>query len=322
MSIRRKFVIALLAANAAVLAPSLASAQDKSVTIIVPYSAGGSFDFTARVFAERLKDALGRTVIIENKAGGGGRIGLAALKGASGRNATVLFGASSLIINSIIFADSVGYDFRRDFVGVAQVGVAPMAMAVPYASKSANLREFLQEHAKDGIFSYGTNGPGSMSHLIGLKFAKAVGLKPEPIPYQGGAPMVNDLMAGQIGAATDTVADFAERHRANRIRVLATFSAERSHLLPDVPTASEQGVEGVDESIRFNIYASRQDDPAFTKAFAEALRKALEDPAVKSKLSNVMKVEFLDGTRVSENIHRDFETWTPLVDEFGLRQKR
>ncbi|RCW68651.1 Bug family tripartite tricarboxylate transporter substrate binding protein [Pseudorhodoferax soli] len=322
MKNRRTIVAAALATGtASLIAPLNAIAQSKPLTIIVPYPPGGSVDVMARILAERLKTTLGRTVIVENKSGAGGRIGLAWLKGQQRDGSTVLLGSSGLVINSIVFEDSSAYNFKRDFVGVAQVGRAPMALAVPFGSAANSIQEFVKS-GKDNQFTYGTNGPGSFGHLVGLKFAKAVNLQANPVSYQGGAPMANDLMAGQIESAIDAQADFVERHRAKKIKVLASFGKERSTLLPDVPTMAEQGVPGIAGELWFGFLAGRGESTAFLADLQQGVRKALEDDVAKEKLSKLMSVEFKESAGLSDLIAMDFETWTPVIDEVGLRNKK
>lgn len=319
---RRGIAAGLITVCLSLCASLVANAQTRPLTIIVPYPAGGSTDVVARVLAEKMKATLGRTVIVENRSGAGSRVGLIALKKAPKDGSTVLLGLTGTVINSIVFEDSGSYDFKRDFVGAAQVGRTPMALAVPFQSKANTLKEFLGAHAKDKTFTFGTNGPASFSHLLGLKLAKAANLEANPVPYQGGAPMANDLMAGQIEAAIDALADFAERHRAKKIKVLASFGRERPELLPDVPTAAEQGISGVDGDLWFGFLASSGESAAFLKDFQEGVHKALEDEHIKEKLKTILTIDYKGGKEFSAVIAKDFATWTPVVNETGLKNKK
>jgi len=323
MKNRRSFVATALAAGVSSLAvPFGVSAQTKPLTIVVPYAAGGSVDAIARIVADRLKTVLGRTVLVDNKGGAGGRIGLSVLKGLPRDGSAVLLGAGGLVINAIVFEDSSAFNFKKDFVAISQLGRAPMALAVPFGSPSNTVQDLVKKFSQDNQFTYGTNGPASFSHLVGLRFAKAVHLQANPVAYQGGAPMANDLMAGQIESAIDTQADFVERHKAKKIKVLASFGRERSDLLPDVPTMAEQGVPGVEGELWFGFLAGSGETPAFLRDVQEGVRKSLEDEVVKEKLRKLLTIDFKDAREFSEVIAKDFVTWTPVIDDVGLKNKK
>lgn len=322
-NIRRVVLATLLMAPAVSSLPGLASAQGQPVSIIVPYSAGGSGDTIARMLAEGLKRHLGgRSVIVENRPGASGRIAMQALKSAHMENSAVVLAFSGVLVNSILYPGTKDYDFKNDFVGVAQVGKVPAALAVPVNHKAQNITEFVSQHAgKDGVFTYGNIGQGSFTHLAGLRFATATKLEPNPIGYQGGAPMANDLMGGQIESGIDTLGDFVERHNTKRLKVLGVFGRERSPLLPSVPTMAEQGVANVEAEIWLGFLASKKMKPEFNEQFQEAVRKTLEDADVKSKVTQLLEIDFQPSQRFAQIMASDFSTWTPIVQAAGLVQK-
>lgn len=319
--LRRKLAMALMATCAAFGLPQAATAQSKPLTIIVPYPAGGSTDVIARLLAEDLKHKLKRTVVVENRGGGGGRVGLIALKNAPRDGSYVLLGLTSMVITSIVFETGSNFDFGKDFVGVAKVGQVPMALAVSPQNKAGNFKEFLDGYKTDKVFAYGTNGPASFSHLSGLRLAAATGLEANPIAYQGGAPMANDLMGGQIDAAIDTISDYVERHRAGKIKVLATFGKNRTDIMPEIPTLNELGVTDVESELWYGVVAGSGENPAFVKEVQEAVRASLQEPAIQAKLNKLMQIEFADSQALTDTIAQDFKTWTPIIEKAGLKNK-
>lgn len=318
--IRRILVASLLAAPLAMSLSGAAVAQGQPFSIIVPYSAGGSTDAVARMLSEKLKENLGRTVIVENRPGAGGRIALQALKNAPSADSTAVLAFSGVLINSIIYRNAKGYDFQADFKGLAQVGKTVMGVAVPMSSKATTAQEFLANLSRPGVFTYGHNGPGSFSHLVGLRFATQTKLEANPIAYQGGAPMANDLMGGQIEAAIDTSGDFAERHYGKKLRVVGTLGKVRSPLLPDVPTMAEQGIPDVDADLWLGFLANKSMSAEVAERFQDALRKALADPELKEKIGKLVEVDYQPGAGLQKAIDKDAQVWTPIIEAQGLIQ--
>ncbi|MCY1203219.1 Tripartite tricarboxylate transporter family receptor [compost metagenome] len=320
-NIRSAVFASLLAAPLAM--PGAASAQGQPVSIIVPYSAGGSGDTIARILSEGLKKHLdGRPVIVENRPGASGRIAMQALKNAHMENSAVVLAFSGVLINSIIYPSAKDYDFKNDFVGLAQVGKVPAALAVPIGHKARNIADFVSQHAaKDGVFTYGNIGQGSFTHLAGLRFADATKLEPNPIGYQGGTPMANDLMGGQIESGIDTLGDFVERHNGKRLKVLGVFGRERSPLLPGVPTMVEQGIANVEAEIWLGFLASSKMKAEFSQPFQEAVKRTLEDANVRNKVAQLLEVDYQPSTEFARIMASDFATWTPVVRAAGLVQR-
>lgn len=303
------------------LASAPATAQEQPLKIIVPYSAGGSGDAIARMLTDGMREHLGRMVIVENRPGANGRIALNALKSAPSDGSTVLLAFNGVMLNFITFQGPKDLVFKDEFVGLAQVGRVPAALALPPQHKANNVNEFIAMRKQAGDFTYGNNGQGSMTHLAGLRFAAATNLKANPIGYQGGAPMANDIMGGQIDAGIDTAGDFVERNKGKKIKVIGVFGNKRFHLLPDVPTMAEQGVENVEAEIWLGFLASNKVSDAFSKRFQDAVKKTLEIPSIKEKASNILELDYLAKEDFSKVISKDFETWTPLVTAAGLVNK-
>lgn len=313
--------ISAFSATVALGAAGAASASQQPLRIIVPYAAGGSGDAIARIMSEQLGPQLGRTVIVENRPGAGGRIAMMALKNAPSDGSSVVLAYTGVVINSIIFSGAKDYDFKTDFAGMAQVGRMPMAVAVSVDHKAKNIQEFVQQLPADKTFTFGTNGTGSFAHLSGIRFANAANLTPNAIAYQGGAPMANDLMGGHLEAAVDTLGDFVERHRGGKIRMLGILSDSRSPLAPEIPTMAEQGIPDTDAQIWLGFFASSKVSADFRQQFEEAVRKSLDDATVQEKLKKMIQIDYKPGSEFSRTVVSDFDAWTPVVTKAGLMQK-
>ncbi len=317
----KRLAILGFSASVALGAAGGAAASEQPLRIIVPYAAGGSGDAVARIMSEKMSEHLGRSIIVENRPGAGGRIALMALKSAPADGSSVLLGYTGVVINSIIFANAKEYDFKADFTGMAQVGRMPMAIAVSTSHKANNIQEFVQQLPADKTFTFGTNGTGSFAHLSGIRFANAAKLQPNAIAYQGGAPMANDLMGGHLEAAVDTLGDFVERHRGGKIKVLGILSDARSPLAPDIPTMAEQGIADTDAQIWLGFFASSKVNDDFRRKFEEAVKKTLEDATIQDKLKSMIQIDYKPSDAFSRDVIADFDAWTPVVTNAGLLQK-
>lgn len=316
----RRYYIALSLAALCTSAPLASHAQSMPLRVIVPYSAGGTADVIARMLTDGLKEHTGRLAIVENKPGAGGRIALSALKNSQGDGAAVVFAFNGVLVNSIVFQNAKEFRFKEDFVGLAQVGTMPAALAVSYGHKAHNVKEFILTRKQEGDLVYGNMGPGSLTHLAGLRFATATRLKPNPIGYQGGAPMANDLMGGQLDAGIDTASDFVERHKGKKLKVLGVFGHKRFPLLSDVPTMAEQGISNVEAELWLGFLGSSRASAAFNARFQDAIQKTLANPSVREKISKIIEVEYKGATDFSNVMASDFATWTPLIINSGLVQ--
>ncbi|MBF5005739.1 Bug family tripartite tricarboxylate transporter substrate binding protein [Diaphorobacter caeni] len=317
---KRNFRLALSLAAIMAALPMTSKAQETALRVIVPYSAGGSADVIARMLTDGLKEHMGRMAIVENRPGAGGRIALSSLKAAPGDGAAVVLAFTGVLVNSIVFQNAKDFSFKDDFVGLAQVGTMPAGLAVPWQHKANNLKEFIDLRKQEGDFVYGNMGPGSLTHLAGLRFAAATHLKANPIAYQGGAPMANDLMGGQIDSGLDTVGDFVERHKGKKLKVLGVMGSKRFSLLPDVPTMAEQGVANVEAEMWLGFLGSSKNSPAFNARFQEAVKKTMESPALREKMGKLIDIEYKASADFRKVMEADFATWTPLIVSSGLVQ--
>lgn len=307
---------AILAASISLCATSAAIAQTP-LNIIVPYAPGGGADIAARALGEGLGAKIGRTIVVQNKTGAGGRIALQALKSLPRGTEGVVIGYTGILTNSILFQDKSSYDFKSDFIPVAQLGRVPLGL-ITKGGKYENLTDYITKHPEKTL-TFANYGPGSLSHLVGLGFADKIGFKAEPIAYQGMAVMYNDLMGEQLDAIIDTIGDYAERHKAGSLRVLATFGKERTHFTPDAPTLAEQGFQNLEGGdIWLGMLAGKHADPRLLTDLQEALREMLKDEQIREKLKPLIEIDYKNSEEFKQIIDKDYEHWEPVIKKLGI----
>jgi tripartite-type tricarboxylate transporter receptor subunit TctC len=258
----------------------------KSVRIVVSFSAGGPTDIVARVIGAKLGDLLGQQFFIENKVGAGGNIGADMVAKSAPDGYTLLMATvSTHAINPGLYS-KMTYDPVRDFAPVAQIGVTPTMLGV-HPSLPVNDIKSLVALVKQnpGKYTYGSSGLGSILHLCGEQFkALAGGLDIVHVPYRGSAPMMGDLVAGQITMAFDATPTALPQAQSGAIRALGAGMAERMRVMPELPTLQEQGLQGF-ECYTWNAILAPAGTPAsIVDKLADAIRKGLDDPAVFKRL--------------------------------------
>ena len=282
---RRRLVSATLVALAAARALAQSAAYpNKPLKIVVPSPPGGSTDQLARLVGQRLQEAWGQSVLIENKPGAGLRLGADFVAKSPADGYTLLMGAVHHSIAQAIYTKR-SYDFQRDLAPITVVAVVPNVVIVPASLPVRNVAELIAlAKAQPGKISYGSTGQGTAHHLIGEQFADMAGVELLHVPYKGSAPALVDLIGGQIQLMFDTVASCLPHIKSGKIRALAVTTSKRSSALSDVPTLDEAGLKGFDVSSWFGLLA-----PAGTpadilqKTHAEVARM-LATPAVRQQL--------------------------------------
>lgn len=318
MRFRRQF-LSLIAA-AAVALPGLVLAQAAPVRILVGFPPGGSADLTARVLADKMKDSLGVQVVVENRPGAGGQIAARAVKEAA-PDGTLLMVApfAVMVIQPMVFS-SIKYDTTKDFTPVGNTVTFPLAIAAGPATPARNIRELTDWlKANTDKANFGSPAAGSMPHFLGELLSARTGVKLTHVAFQGGAPMVNNLLGGQIPLGIDTPAEFAEHHRAGKLRVIATSGAQRAPQFADVPTLREQGVD-VDASAWFGMFGPAGMSAAVTDRLNAALQAALKAPDVVERLGK-MGLTAAPGTsaEMAQRLARDKATWEPAIKASGFK---
>jgi tripartite-type tricarboxylate transporter receptor subunit TctC len=312
----------LFALLAAILALNVQAQNwpQKPVRFVVPFPPGGATDVAARTLAEKLTPALGQQFVVENRAGGSGVIGAAEVARAAPDGYTVLFAADPVTTLHLV-VKSVPYDVRRDFTAVTQVTTQPLGFAVHESVPARSVQEFVAlAKANPGKYAFAHSGTGSGQHLSGELFRMLAGIDMTHVPYKGGAPAVQDLVAGQVPAAFLGSTPLIPHHNAGRIRILAFTSKERFPALPGVATLHESGFPGFDTGQWLGLLLPRGTSSEVVQRLYTETKKALALADVKERLlkSGLLTV----GSSPNEFdavIRADLERWSKLAGELGLK---
>lgn len=278
---------AVLAATAALLAaPSVrgqSSFPARPLRLIVTYPPGGVTDIVGRIAAEALAPRLGQPVVVENRAGAGGNIGVQAAAAAEPDGHTLLLGtAATHGVNPVLYANS-GVDAVRDFAAVGTVADMANVLSVNPKRLDVNTVAELAAAGKRGNLVYGSVGNGSSSHLSAAVFLRGAGFEATHVPYRGSSPAVAALLAGDFDFLFDTTATSTAHARTGAFRALAVTTSRRASALPEVPTLRESGLAGYDLSVWMGVFVGKRVPEAVLARLQEAFGQAM-DEAVRAKL--------------------------------------
>ena len=313
---------ARLAALALALAALPALAQvDKPVRLLVGFAAGGSADIAARLVADRLKDDLKQPVLVENRPGAGGRIVAEAVKNAPADGSVLMLAPIVVTVLAPLVFSKLPYDPIADFAPVSQVANYQFALSVNAASPARTMKELIDFYrATPASANFGSPAPGSLPHFFGVMIARGAALDLVHVPYNGGGPMMNALMGGQIAAAIDTTAEQVELARAGKTRILATSGTARSPLLPEVPTFREAGLAGVEGTGWFAVYAPAKTPPATIAQLNAAINRALAQPEVRERLVRLgLEPSGGSAAELAARMAQDTARWAPVVKASGFK---
>ena len=286
--IRLRTLVALLLAAAALAAPAVAGAQaypSRPVKLVVPFPPGGSLDITGRLIAQRLTDMWGQAVVVENKPGAGGNIGADFVAKAAPDGYTILLGAlSTHAVNPNLYA-KMPYDAVRDFAPITLIATTPNVLVVNAATPVGNVREFIAwTKANPGKLAFGSGSNGSAGHLAGELYKVDTGTDAVHIPFKGGAPATQALLAGDTQFMFDNLANAMAQVKAGKLKALAVTTAERSTLVPELPTMAEAGLPGFDISTWYGLFAPAGTPAAIIAKWNADVTRILNTPDVRAKL--------------------------------------
>jgi tripartite-type tricarboxylate transporter receptor subunit TctC len=288
MSVSRRRIFALAAG--VVAAPWLARAAmaqsypTRPVKVIVPVAAGGANDTTARLFAQKLSELLGQQFYVENIAGAGGNLGIAAAARAAADGYTLLAAGGNFVINPSLYA-KVPYDPYNDFAPVSLMCSSPHLLAVHPSVPASTVAEFVVlVKAKPGELSYGSAGRGTPAHLAGELFKLAFGLDLTHVPFTGGGPAITATLGGHTPAVVSALPTGAPYVKAGNVRALAMISAQRSALLPDVPTMAEATGAALEADIVTGLVAPAGTPKEIVDRLHRAVEKIVAPPEFRERL--------------------------------------
>jgi tripartite-type tricarboxylate transporter receptor subunit TctC len=283
----RKFILAVLATLALGGAAFAQNFPSRPVTVIVPFSAGGPSDAMCRILAERMKVTLGETVLVENVTGAGGSIGVGRAAKSPPDGYTVSFGhLGTHVANGAIY--KLGYDLVADLDPVALLPSNPMIIVSKNAVPAKSLKELLDWlKSRPSPAATGTAGAGSGSHVAGLAFEAATGIKLQYVPYRGTGPAMNDLVAGQIDMIVDQTSNSIQQVRAGNIRAYAIVDSKRVASAPDIPTTDEAGLPGFHMTLWSGMWVPKGTPKDVITKLNASVVEALNDPGVRKQLENL-----------------------------------
>ena len=295
----------------------------RPVTVIVPFAAGGPSDALTRIVVQRMRNALGESLLIENATGAGGSIGIGRLSRAAPDGYTIAFGnLGTHVANGVIY--KLGYDIVTDFEPIVLLPSNPMIVVSKNTVPAKSLAELIAWlKAKPAPATAGTAGAGSGSHIAGLYFESVAGIKLEYVPYRGTGLAMNDLVAGQIDVIIDQMSNSIAQVRAGTIRAYAVSGDKRAETAPDVPTADEAGLSGFHMTLWSGLWAPKGTPKDIIAKLNRAAVEAMNDSEVRKQMENLglqmppsdqLTPEALGAIQKAE-----IAKWWPLLKAAGVR---
>lgn len=309
-----------LLAAAAALAFSTSAQAERLIRIVVPFGAGATQDTVARTFSNELGQALGATVVVENRAGAGGSLGTSQVAKAPPDGNTLVLAAASHNLASHLYA-KLPYDAQKDFVGVSFLGRTGYVVGVPAASGVTSLQALLQRaKAKPGALNYASAGNGSASHLAAALLAARAGVQLQHIPMKSTGDAVNELLAARVELVTGATIGMLAFQNDPRVKLLAYSGQQRSRFLPDVPTVAESGIPGYAFDSWLGLLAPAGTPPAEVERINAAVRKVLAEPAVQERLARVgVEAGTLPAAQFQQLLRDDWVAAGQIVQAAGGR---
>ncbi|MFA7557047.1 MAG: tripartite tricarboxylate transporter substrate-binding protein [Hydrogenophaga sp.] len=304
---------AALALLGATTAP--AQAQDKPVIrILVGFPSGAGTDVLARIYGEALAEAIGATIVVDNKPGAGGLISNQLLKAATPDSNSLLVAIDHQIVMVPIITKNPGVDIKKDMKTVARLVNIYTCLAVPANSPASTMAEYVAAVKKDPAQgNYGVPAPGSQAQFVGYVYGQHYGIEVNAVPYRGAAPAITDLLGGQIPSAIVPCDALVEHRKAGKIRVLAVAADTRRPQMPDVPTFAELGVKMPADGF-LGVYAAANFNPTLLKRIEDATSRMLDNPAVSRKIAAAnMEASYADGKQLEALVDKSQAFWAEQV---------
>ena len=316
------FAVAVVAGCALAAGGAQAQANPfagKTIRLVVPFPAGGPTDIVARPLAQLLGEALGASVIIDNRGGAGGSVGADAVAKAPPDGLTLLMATvGTHAINASLYK-KLPYDSVRDFTPVALVAAAPVAIvAHPSVAVDSVAALVAQARRAPGKLSYGTAGNGTPGHLTGVMFRSAAGIDIQHVPYKGSAPAVTDLLGGQIQMMFDPLQSVLPHIAAGKLRAIAISGAARASVLPALPTVAESGYPGFESTAWWGVYAPAGLPAAMTLALSGEIEKIVGGAALRERLVPLgVTPRALAGQAFADFQRAELAKWGKAVRDSG-----
>ena len=316
----RRLLRALAALPAAAAAPRL-RAQGRTVRLLVGFPPGGGSDAIARVLADKLKDELSASVVVDNRAGAGGQIAAQELKRAVPDGNTLFLSHDHTISILPLVLRNAGFEPARDFVPVAGFATFVNAFAVSGGTAARSFNDYVAwVKAQGGKSAVGIPAPASVPQFLVQVIGATWKLDLAAAPYRGSAPMMGDMIGNQIPAGVGSVPDFIENHKAGRLRVVAVLGGQRQSALPEVPTFSELGLRGFEDVPYYGLFAPAGTPRATVEATAAAVARVIALPDVRERLTAMgLTVQFMSPAQLAQRERAYAGTWAEIIRKSGFQ---
>src|SRR5262245_24279608 len=314
--------LAALLALILMLAPTPAWTQQaypaRPVKIVIAFPVGGLLDTVSRIVGERLSSMLGQQLVVEARPGAGGTLATAAVAKSEPDGYTLMMINDNHALNPSVFKN-MPYDSVKDFAPIGFVGYTPLILVANGALPMHSVKDLIDAAKQNpGTITYGSVGVGSASHLAGEMLAGAADIKWQHVPYRGGAPALNDLLAGHVHTMFMSPVVSLQHITAKKLNALALAAPRRLELLPDVPTMTEAGYP-VDASYWFGLVAPAGTPPAILDRLEKALADALAAPDVRKRLTDMGAiVQPLNGGQFGDYVRAEIDKWAGIVSKAGV----
>lgn len=288
----------------------------KPISLVVPFPAGGTTDVLARALGQELAKSLGQPVIIENKPGAGATLGADFVAKAKPDGHTLLMGAVHHTIASSVYR-KLPYDFQKDLAPITVVALVPNVLVVNPSVAATSARELIAlAKAAGSKLTYGSNGNGTLQHLIGAQFEGMAGVEMLHVPYKGSGPLTTDLLGGQINLSFDTITPVLAHIKSGKLRALAVTTAKRSRALPDVPTLDESALKGFDLGTWFGVLAPVATPPEVLTRLNTEMVKIINSPDFRRRMDEIGAEPIGNSVeQMAKQIRGDTERFAKLVKD-------
>ena len=316
-----RFATAIAAACLGAVSAAADAPPCPQIRIIVPYSAGGASDLTARLVAEPLGNALKKVVVIENKVGATGNIGTAFVAKSAPDGCTIGVNVAAIHSYKLIFSD-LGYDPEKNLVPIAGVGKSPSLILTSASSPIKDLKDLVALSKEKGGLSYATAGLGLTPHLAVEELARVSGAKFISVFYRGAPDFMGDVITGRVTFGSTAAANSMPLVREGKLKALAVMQASRSPLAPNVASSAEQGMSPLDGSSHFMLFAPSNTPKTTVATLSTEIKKIVSDKAVQARLQTLgfdpSPIDSQEALDVVRKLGHDLE---PIVKTLNLKSK-
>ncbi|WP_432260993.1 Bug family tripartite tricarboxylate transporter substrate binding protein [Cupriavidus sp. TMH.W2] len=323
---QRRAVLAALASLPALLVCSAAAFAaeafpSRPIRLVVPFTPGGTTDILARLVAQKAGEALGQSIVVDNRPGAGGNIGAEAVARSAADGYTLLMGTLGTQVTNQFIYPRMPYDSARDFVPVTLVANSPNVLLVNSTLNAKTVGELITLARREpGKINYASTSTGGSPHLSGELLNMMAGVSMQHVPYKGAAPAMTDLLAGQVNLMFDNLPSALAQIQAGKVTALAVTSVKRASVLPSVPTVRESGLPGYEVNSWFGLLAPAATPPERVRQLQQAVDKVLATPDVRKRIEQLGAEPGGDGSAAfAAQIKSDTEKWSRVIQTAGIK---